>query len=45
MSVRLCVCPKYFGAAWTLQKWSDLAEILRTCSLAEYLGFFIFQKF
>ena len=34
-------------AAWSLQKWSDLAEILHISSLSEYLGFFIliFQKF
>ena len=25
---------------WVLQKWLDLAEILHTCSLSEYLGVF-----
>ena len=34
-----------FGAAWRLQKWFDLAEILHTCSLGKYLGvFFSFFK-
>ena len=43
LSVCLSVCPKYFGAGSRLQKWSDLAEILHTCSLDEYLGvFFLF---
>ena len=41
------VCPKNFGAAWRCQKWLDLAEILHTCSLGEYLGdfFFILELF
>ena len=36
-----------FGAAWRLQKQSDLAEILHTCSLGEYLGvlFSFFENF
>ena len=33
------------SGAWGLKKWWDVGEILHTCSLAEYLGFFIFQKF
>ena len=42
-SENVCVfVPKYIGAAWRLQKWSDLAEILHTCSLGKYLGVFFF---
>ena len=34
---------KNFGAGWALQKSFDLAEILHTSSLGEYLGvFFLF---
>ena len=34
------------GQAGDFKKWSDLAEILHTCSLGESLGcFFIFSKF
>ena len=49
LSIHLCVFLKYFeklfGAIWRLQKWSNLAEILHTCSLGEYLGFiFRFSK-
>ena len=29
-----------FEAAWGLQKLSDMAEILHTSALAEYVGFF-----
>ena len=47
LCVCLCVCPKNFGAGWRLQKLSDLAEILHTCSLGEYLGVFFsfFENF
>ena len=49
MSVCVCLSVRVqnFGAAWRLQKWSDLAEILHTCSLGEYLVvyFVIFRKF
>ena len=44
----VCVCmSQNFGAAWTLQKRSDLAEIWHTCSLGEYLGVFFsfFENF
>ena len=41
------VCHKNFGAAWRLQKWSDLVDIWPSCSLGEYLGIFFsfFKKF
>ena len=48
--VCLCVClyvclSENFGVDWSLQKWSDLAEILHNCSLSKYLGvFFHFFK-
>ena len=46
LSVCLYVClSENFGAGWRLQKSFDLAEILHTSSLGEYLGvFFSFFK-
>ena len=41
-SVCMYVC---MSGAWKLQKWWDLAEILHTYPLAEYLGVFFFLIF
>ena len=46
-NVCLCVCPKYFGAAWRHQKWLDLAENFAHLFLGwiSGSGFFHLSKF